>query len=39
MKSKVNILGTKYTIETHKVSEDSYLEKTGLPDTAERKIN
>ena len=23
---KVNILGTEYTIETHKVSEDSYLE-------------
>jgi hypothetical protein len=30
MKSKVNILGTKYTIETHKVSEDSYLEKNRL---------
>lgn len=30
MKSKVNILGTEYTIETHKVSEDSYLEKNRL---------
>lgn len=27
---KVNILGTEYTIETHKVSEDSYLEKNKL---------
>ena len=30
MKAKVNILGTEYTIETHKVSEDSYLEKNRL---------
>ena len=27
---KVNILGTEYTIETHKVSEDEYLEKNRL---------
>lgn len=27
---KINILGTEYTIETHKVSEDSYLEKNRL---------
>lgn len=27
---KVNILGTEYTIETHKVSEDSYMEKNEL---------
>lgn len=27
---KINILGTEYTIETHKVSEDSYLEKNKL---------
>lgn len=27
---KINILGTKYTIETHKVSEDEYLEKNRL---------
>ncbi len=30
MKNTVNILGTEYTIETHKVSEDSYLEKNRL---------
>lgn len=27
---KVNILGTEYSIETHKVSDDSYLEKNKL---------
>lgn len=27
---KINILGTEYRIETHKVSEDSYLEKNKL---------
>lgn len=27
---KIDILGTEYTIETHKVSEDSYLEKNRL---------
>lgn len=27
MKEVVNILGTEYTIETHKVSEDTYLKK------------
>lgn len=27
---KINILGTEYRIETHKVSEDSYLEEKGL---------
>lgn len=27
---KINILGTEYTIETHKVSDDSYLEKNKL---------
>ena len=30
MKKTVSILGTEYTIETHKVSEDSYLEKNRL---------
>lgn len=28
--TKVNILGTEYTIETHKVSKDSYLEENNL---------
>nr|DAM62226.1 MAG TPA: hypothetical protein [Caudoviricetes sp.] len=28
--AKVNILGTEYTIETHKVSKDSYLEENSL---------
>lgn len=27
---KINVLGTEYRIETHKVSEDSYLEEKGL---------
>lgn len=27
MKKKVNVLGTVYTIETHKVSEDEFMEK------------
>lgn len=27
---KINVLGTEYTIETHKVSEDSYLEENKL---------
>lgn len=30
MKTKVNILGTEYTIETRKVSEDRYLEENRL---------
>ena len=30
MKDKVNILGTEYKIETHKISEDEYLEKNRL---------
>lgn len=30
MKDKVNVLGTVYTIETHKVSEDEYMQKNHL---------
>lgn len=30
MKDKVNILGTEYKIEVHKISEDEYLEKNRL---------
>lgn len=30
MKKKVNVLGTVYTIETHKVSEDEYMQKNCL---------
>lgn len=30
--NKVNILGTEYTIVTHKISEDEYLEKITLQD-------
>lgn len=30
MKNSVNVLGTKYSIEIHKVSEDKYLKERGL---------
>ena len=35
---KVNILGTEYSIETHKVSEDEYMQKNRLAGYSVRKI-
>lgn len=28
--TKINVLGTEYRVETHKISEDNYLEKNRL---------
>ena len=36
---KIDILGTEYTIETHKVSEDSFMEKKVLQAIAEKKTS
>lgn len=36
---KVNILGTDYTIETHKISEDEVMKKISGAGTAMRKVS